>query len=84
MSEYPIEKNIPLKPRQYGAHKYPFREMEVGDSFYVVAWKEHASAEELRILLRRLAAAYQYIKKTTNKKFAVRTDNNGVRVWRLE
>jgi hypothetical protein len=66
---YKIEKGVPIIGRQ----KYPFGEMEVGDSFL---------ADEA--LLDRLRAAAAHFGKNHNKKFAVRQVPEGVRVWRVE
>ena len=69
-----IEKNIPMptraasKPR---AEKYPeLRQLEVGDSFVV-----GISAAALGTHARRVA-------KDTGRKFIVRPEGEGSRVWR--
>lgn len=69
-----IEKGIPLTNPVHpgGQRKYPFGEMELGDSFY---WdgKRH-----------RVDSAASYYGKRNNKKFAVRKEGSGARCWRTE
>lgn len=65
MEPFEIEKNVPMR----GTCKYPWKEMEVGDSF--VASKHEAPG-------MYSAAAYQGI------RIAVRSIGDGkVRVWRI-
>jgi hypothetical protein len=73
MNEIKIEKGIPLPGRNIGrphAYKYPFREMQIGDSFAVASTKEgyHAAS---------------YGKRISGFTFACRTTANGARVWRI-
>lgn len=63
-----IEKNIPITAD--GNSLYPFQCMDVGDSFFVV--------REGRVR----QAAHNYGART-GKKFTVRKQENGVRVWRI-
>lgn len=69
-----IEKNVPLPTRTSGprAEKYPLRELEVGESFYV-----DIKAPALSSHARRVA-------KDTDRKFVVRPEGEGSRVWRKE
>lgn len=53
--------------------KYPFEDMEVGDSFFV------ETDEKGR---HRLSESCQYHGKKNNKVFATRKELNGFRVWR--
>lgn len=73
-----IEKNVPIpdamrfgKPR-----KYPFAEMDVGDSFFAP-----------NVGISAMAGSITYASKRHGKKFATRflTENGvkGVRVWRV-
>lgn len=55
MSEYKVDKNVPLpenRGRRWGTSVYPFRDMEVGDSFFVPA-----SVEETVKVGKRIASA---------------------------
>jgi len=65
-----IDKNIPIPNRS----KYPFAEMEVGDSIFIDKTTTQSSVCQM---------AYTYGKKN-NKKFTSRTEGNGVRIWRIK
>ena len=71
---YKIEKTVSMtEPR--GRHcKYPFPEMEVGDSFCAAGQKPQGGA---------VVAARAYGKRHT-KTFAVRAYEGGVRIWRTK
>lgn len=82
-----IEKGIPLSLRQGGSQqklrKYPFPAMEIGDSFYApLSMYEPrdgvARMSKFKASLSRIAV--------TNKehgRFSLRSDENGIRVWRV-
>jgi len=63
-----IEKNIPLPRNKTKPNKYPFSDMEIGDSFYT----EGASV---------MSAACIHAKRKGGK-FLCRKQGNGTRVWR--
>jgi hypothetical protein len=67
--EFEIEKNIPF-PSRHG--KYPFGDMEIGDSIFVPG---------MRVTDLSSSLAYQ---KQFGKKFISRTVNGGTRIWRKE
>ena len=71
-----VDKKVP-HPGHYRAHgrnpKYPWREMKVGDSFYV----EGVKATTM------ISNAYQTGERL-GMKFSVRKDDKGVRVWRMK
>ena len=72
--EIKIEKGIPIPAGQQGApRKYPFDEMEIGDSFLV--------AEEK---IRSVRALASLAKKKNGMKVATRKVDGGFRVWRIE
>lgn len=73
--EIKIEKNVPIpKPNGSGRPaKYPWKSMEVGDSFFVNGGTKTTTLSN--------SAAYQ--RALTGRKFAVRTEGEGVRVWRI-
>ena len=75
IKEYRIEKDIPMASKFTQPVKYPFDQMEVGDSF-AFDYEE----EEKRVS----ANAYNYRKKT-GKRFTVRkiSETEG-RCWRVE
>lgn len=64
-----IEKGIPI--RLY--YRYPFGDMEVGDSFFVE-----------NIKTSYLANAAHHYGRRHNKKFACRKEGTGSRVWRIK
>ncbi len=72
---YEIEKGVSLEnaPRKTDL-KYPFREMEIGDSIFVAC-----DDSKSRVAMSRLvSAAYRF----KPKKFATRTVEGGIRCWR--
>lgn len=74
MPPYEIEKDVPLPSRNStGRSRYPWAEMEVGDSFF--------AADGVR---SRVAAAAQNHRRRYGRRFAVRVEGDGVRVWRIE
>ena len=72
--KFKIDKNIPMPAIKHGNAKYPFDEMEVGDSILV---KGVAAARSCK------QAAYKYGKQN-GKKFAARAAANGARIWRTQ
>lgn len=75
MSKYKVEKGIPIPPRNSMNTKYPFADMDVGDSFKVMG--------DSPTLLKRMRSACSWAQnKYPTTKFSVRTIDKGVRVWR--
>ena len=73
MSEFKIEKGVPMPDnRNYGATRYPFRQMEVGDSLFVPGQTTATFSGVPGGWARRAGF-----------KFACRTVEGGVRVWRV-
>ena len=74
---FEIEKGIPIPPKTVngrGKTKYPFKSMEVGDSFFVGSqhtWK----------IIRSAASAYS---RKYGGRFETRKDGDGFRFWRTE
>ena len=66
---FTIDKDRPIPPTRRQT-KYPFGEMEVGDSFFA----ENKKA---------VSAAHVWASTHPGVKFATRTEGDGVRVWRL-
>lgn len=60
-------------PKRGKTFKYPFHELEVGESFFV---------ENLQS--RNLGGSVTYASKVLGRKFTTRTMDGGVRVWRVE
>lgn len=67
-----IEKNIPIPAEYQRASKYPWRTMEIGDSFYV---------EVKGGIGGRVSTAN---KVYAPRKFISRGEEAGYRVWRIE
>jgi len=79
-----IEKNIPiptLEPtrpkKQKGHSKYPFKDMEIGDSFFIAVPREKKKTRMSAILV--LAK-----RKHPDKVFTVRQTLKGIRCWRIK
>ena len=71
----PIDRNVPVPERagQRGpTEKYPWSQMEVGDSFVVGA--ERANT---------VRGCYVGAGKRLGRKFATRMGSEGLRVWRI-
>lgn len=71
-----IDKGIPLPPAircRGAAPKYPWHEMNVGDSFFAQGVKASS--------ISRLAIVTG---KACGRKFSTRKESDGVRVWRIE
>lgn len=73
---FKIEKNVPL-PEKNVRWKYPFDELEVGDSFFVA----NKDTTQLSALCKR-AGTRLNTRFVTAK--ATSGDATGVRVWRVE
>ncbi len=69
MTSYVIEKGIPA-PSARG--KYPFAQMEVGDSFFV---PDKTTAT--------FGGVLSHARKRTGFGFVMRSENGGLRVWRV-
>lgn len=67
-----VEKGIPIPPKS-SASKYPYAQLEIGDSFFVKG----------KIANKFAASAYTQSKKL-GIKTTVRNEKDGVRVWRTE
>jgi hypothetical protein len=76
-----IENKVEL-PAVHSKHKYPWSQMEVGDSVLIQA----EEGESLYNLKPKVGPAARYYGDKTDKKFKTLMDQegNGVRVWRIE
>lgn len=66
-----IDKNIPVQKSKWQESKYPFNELEIGDSFLTTS-------------ARISALATYYNSKNPKKKFITRRVEDGFRVWRIK
>ena len=87
---YTIEQNIPLPNvirNGVAQHKYPFFEMQVGDSFAVPV-DPTTKLNYMQVRNRVSAAIYTQLKRPANgeMRFVLRTDkvNKVIRVWRIK
>ncbi len=83
---FEIEKGVPIpaaRPAGKGGRdsKYPFRELETGDSFVVPINGDAAEARRLRVNLMTRCNKYG---KSMGRRFTTRLVPEGVRVWRVE
>lgn len=79
MDEFKIESGIPL-PDQWGRGrpcKYPFPDMEVGDSFFC-EWS-HSKTVQFNVY----TAAQEYARRHRPMKFSGRIVEGGIRIWRV-
>ena len=67
-----VEKGIELPKGRIGQQKYPWDEMDIGDSFYV------AGGDLKRIRWAATANGSKY-----GRKYSVRAVDGGVRTWRV-
>ena len=77
-----IEKNIPMPEGRATGMRYPYADMEVGDSFYV----ETNGTNELATARRLRGSSHAFVNRKggEGQKFSVRKMDNGFRVWRVQ
>lgn len=80
-TEFKIEKGVPLPKNKQGRKRndWPFKNMEVGDSFFVSA-ESYKTIEGCRTSVMSATRSYRHMKFTS----ATYREKNGVRVWRIE
>ena len=82
MSDFPIEDGIRTPAGAYGVTmKYPFREMKIGQSFYVSTPEGLLAGD---VISQRVRSAATQCARRFNLKFTVRKVKGGVRCWRIE
>ena len=76
-----IDKNVPF-PEVHSKFKFPWHEMEVGDSVLIKTGK----TEKVDILKRTVKGSARYYGVKTGKRFRSLIDHKeyAVRVWRVE
>ena len=72
-----IEKGVPLVSWKSCGIKYPFNDMEIGDSFFIPC--DEGNERETR---RRITIAVDY-RRIEQKKYSVRQVSGGIRCWRI-
>ena len=80
--ELAIESGVemPQKHAKVGLRKYPFRDLEVGDSFLVGV----PEGKTPRAVQTAVAASWHRYSKTSGRKFSSRVMKEGVRCWRTK
>lgn len=73
MSEFKIEKDVPLPVRS----RWPWREMEIGDSVYFAC----PPGTPIRKFSAQVGT---HMYQVRNRKFTRRIVGEGVRVWRIK
>lgn len=72
MTQIKIDKGVQIPPQKRNDYrKYPFKELAVGDSFFI---------EERYATVAPSASAHG---RRYGKKFTTRSENGGTRVWRI-
>jgi hypothetical protein len=80
MNALVIEKNIPIPTRIRGS-VYPFKEMEIGDSFLAsFNEKDNVYKQKQKIYL----AIWRFSKNNPDKKFVTQSLKQALRVWRIK
>lgn len=75
MTKYKVDKNIPIPEKTiFCNRKYPFNEMQIGDSFLV-------KNKSMPVVS---AAKSGFVKKNPNYQFTMRKVKDGIRVWRIK
>jgi len=73
-----IETGVPVPTQALRTSKYPFRDMVVGDSFFI-----NDKVDVKRSQQKIAAAACMFAKKNPNYKFKTQAFPAGVRIWRV-
>ena len=69
---YEITKDVPV-PQPIKRHNYPYRDLQVGESFWVAG-----------ISMQSLCNSNRRQSKALARKFICRKEGDGVRVWRVD
>lgn len=70
MSDYKIEDDVPMPLDRKSSAKYPFPDMQIGQSFYTEGGNVRGAASSFSL--------------RNDVKFASRKEGAGIRVWRIE
>lgn len=73
-----IEKGVPVPNKQARTPKYPFRDMMVGDSFFIKSTHPESVRKKVS------SAATMFCKMNEGYKFKTQVFEEGVRTWRVE
>lgn len=76
---YKVESGIPMPSRKAHNAKFPFKEMQVGDSFLVPF-----DGEDEGTVRSRIASNCTHQKRRIGRQYATRKVDGGIRVWRVK
>lgn len=79
MSEFPVEHNIPMPPRNDFKRRYSFRKLHVRDSFLVPC-----EPCEIDATWNSLTSCKRWATRQTGFTFEMRRVLDGIRVWRTK
>ena len=68
-----IVKNVPLPESRNSGSKYPFNEMEIGDSVFLLGGSHKCKETD----------AAKKVGRRHGKKFVIRNEGDGIRIWRV-
>jgi diaminopimelate decarboxylase len=74
-----IETGVPVPKKATRKSQYPFREMEIGNSFFV-----NEKDDVSRIQQKLSAAAAMFCRNNPDYKFKTQSFTTGVRIWRVQ
>ena len=86
---FAIEKDVPLPPRVGSvARRYPFRQMDVGDSFLIPSGTKSKRGKPM-VLAGVASTASRFAREMSEEtggtvRFACREVPEGIRVWRIK
>ena len=80
MADYQIETDVPIPvARRRDGRTYPFKELEVGQSFLVPLDPSETPGQ----LRERVSAAMTWAKRKCEQDYCTRKVDGGIRVWRI-
>ena len=74
---YQIDKGVPL-PSHRG-YMYPFREMQVGDSFFAACTSDNKPQ-----VVGRVQSSMKSFARKYDQKYVTRSVDGGIRCWRIK
>jgi hypothetical protein len=83
MSDFKIDKNIPITFESRNSKNYPFKDLEIGDSFLIPVLEDNYTTSRSSVVS---SVKHFMSKDRKNREFLVRTkrEEKGIRVWRIK
>lgn len=82
-----VENGVAMPPSKGKRPSYPFRGMEIGNSFFVQLSEDvklpSIKNQALNDLQRKLSAVCTMAGKRLGMKFQTRRNEDGIRIWRI-